>query len=160
MVFTGGPDIDPPFMHCDPIPELGITNRNRDVFEIALVRVAVAKHIPILGICRSALVINVALRGTVYQDLKSQFPQKPFKHHQLAPGNQPTHFVSVKLDSHLFKAVGDDVFVNSRHHQAIKDVPPKLRVVACASDGVIEAVENNDASVQAVQWHLVIELLV
>ncbi|ALO03741.1 gamma-glutamyl-gamma-aminobutyrate hydrolase family protein [Lactiplantibacillus paraplantarum] len=153
VIFTGGPDLDPSFMHCDPIPELGVTNRNRDVFEIALVHAAVAKHIPILGICRGAQIINVALGGTVYQDLKSQFPQNIIKHHQLAPGNQPTHFVSVKHDSQLFKAVGDDVFVNSRHHQAIKDVPQKLRIVACASDGVIEAIENADTSVQAVQWH-------
>lgn len=153
IIFTGGPDVDPTFMGEEPIPELGTTNRNRDLFEIALVRTAVAKKIPILGICRGAQVINVALGGSVYQDLDVQFPNKVLKHHQAAPGDQPTHFVSVDHDSEIFKAIGDNAFVNSRHHQAIKDVPEGLKVVARASDGVIEAVENNDATVQAVQWH-------
>lgn len=153
VIFTGGPDVDPTFMGEEPIPELGITNRNRDLFEIALVRTAVAKHVPILGICRGAQIINVALGGNVYQDLASQYPGKILKHHQSAPGDQPTHFVSVNHDSKLFKTIGDNVFVNSRHHQAIKDVPEGLQIVATASDGVIEAIENKDASVQAVQWH-------
>ncbi len=116
-------------------------------------RTAVAKHVPILGICRGAQIINVALGGNVYQDLASQYPGKILKHHQSAPGDQPTHFVSVNHDSKLFKTIGDNVFVNSRHHQAIKDVPEGLQIVATASDGVIEAIENKDASVQAVQWH-------
>lgn len=153
VIFTGGPDVDPTFMGEEPIPELGITNRNRDLFEIALVRTAVAKHVPILGICRGAQIINVALGGNVYQDLASQYPRKILKHYQSAPGDQPTHFVSINHDSKLFKTIGDNVFVNSRHHQAIKDVPEGLQIVATASDGVIEAIENKDASVQAVQWH-------
>lgn len=153
IVFTGGPDIDPSFMGEEPIPELGVTNRIRDIFEIAVVRTAVAKHVPILGICRGAQIIDVSLGGSVYQDLKSQYPGKVLKHRQSAPGDQPTHFVSVDHDSKLFKTVGDNVFVNSRHHQAIKAVPEGLRIVAQAPDGVIEAIENDDASVQAVQWH-------
>lgn len=153
IIFTGGPDIDPNFIGEEPIPELGATNRNRDVFEIALIRTAVAKNIPILGICRGAQIINVAMGGTIYQDLSSQFPGKILKHHQEAPGNQPTHFIRVAHDSKLFKTIGDNVFVNSRHHQAIKEVADTLRIVAKASDGVIEGIENEDASIQAVQWH-------
>lgn len=153
IILPGGPDIDPNFMGEEPIPNLGVTNRTRDTFEIALIRTAVAKNIPILGICRGAQIINVALGGTIYQDLASQYPGKLLKHHQLAPGDQPTHFVRVDHQSKLFNTIGDNVFVNSRHHQAIKDVAEPLRVVARASDGVIEAVENGDASVQAVQWH-------
>lgn len=153
VIFTGGPDVDPTFMGEEPIPQLGVTNRNRDLFEIALVRTAVAKKVPILGICRGAQVINVALGGTVYQDIGAQFPSKVLKHHQDAPGDQPTHFVSVNHDSKLFKTIGDNVFVNSRHHQAIKDVPEGLNIVASATDGVIEGIENEGATVQAVQWH-------
>ncbi|PMD72475.1 gamma-glutamyl-gamma-aminobutyrate hydrolase family protein [Companilactobacillus nuruki] len=153
IIVPGGPDVDPNFMGEEPIPELGITNRSRDIFEIALVRTAVAKHIPILGICRGAQIIDVALGGSLYQDLKAQYPGKVLKHNQEAPGNQPTHFVSVIHNSALFKSIGDNVFVNSRHHQAIKSVPSDLRIVAKASDGVIEAIESDDASVQAVQWH-------
>ncbi|WP_338214829.1 gamma-glutamyl-gamma-aminobutyrate hydrolase family protein [Companilactobacillus muriivasis] len=153
IIFTGGPDIDPTFMGEEPIPQLGATNRNRDIFEIALIRTAVAKKVPILGICRGAQIINVALGGTVYQDLNSQFPGKVLKHHQEAPGDQPTHFISVNHDSYLFKTVSDNVFVNSRHHQAIKDVATGLNIVAEAPDGVIEGIENSDASIQGVQWH-------
>lgn len=153
IIFPGGPDVDPTFMGEEPIPKLGVTNRDRDIFEIALVRTAVAKSIPILGICRGAQIIDVALGGSLYQDLESQYPGKVIKHHQTGPGGQPTHFVSVDHNSTIFKTIGDNVFVNSRHHQAIKSVPSDLKIVATASDGVIEAIENSDASVQAVQWH-------
>lgn len=153
IIFPGGPDIDPSFMGQEPIPELGVTNRNRDLFEIALIRTAVAKKIPIFGICRGAEMIDVALGGTLYQDLGSQYSGKLIQHKQQAPGDQPTHFVRVDFNSRLYKSIGDNVFVNSRHHQAIKSVANGLKVVATASDGVIEAIENDDASIQAVQWH-------
>lgn len=153
IIFTGGPDIDPTFMGEEPIPQIGDTNRNRDIFEIALIRTAVAKEIPILGICRGAEIIDVALGGTVYQDLATQYPGRILKHHQEAPGDQPTHFISVNHDSKLFKIIGDNVFVNSRHHQAIKDVPDMLKIVAKASDGVIEGIESDDGKIQGVQWH-------
>ncbi|KRM18270.1 glutamine amidotransferase [Companilactobacillus nantensis DSM 16982] len=153
IIIPGGPDIDPTFMGEEPIPQLGATNRNRDIFEIALIRTAVAKKVPIFGICRGTQIINVALGGTVYQDLNTQFPGKVLKHHQDAPGDQPTHFISVNHDSELFKTISDNVFVNSRHHQAIKDVATGLKVVAEAPDGVIEGLENADATIQGVQWH-------
>lgn len=153
IIVPGGPDIDPTFMGEEPIPQLGATNRNRDIFEIALIRTAMAKKVPLLGICRGTQIINVALGGTVYQDLNTQYPGKVLKHHQDAQGDQPTHFISVDHDSALFKTISDNVFVNSRHHQAIKDVATDLRVVAEAPDGVIEGIENDDASIQGVQWH-------
>ncbi|WP_335582987.1 gamma-glutamyl-gamma-aminobutyrate hydrolase family protein [Companilactobacillus crustorum] len=153
IIFPGGPDVDPTFMGEEPIPSLGVTNRERDLFEIALIRTAVAKKVPILGICRGAQIINVALGGTVYQDINAQYPGKVIKHHQSSPGGQPTHFVSVDHNSKLFQAIGDNAFVNSRHHQAIKDLSTELKIAATASDGIIEAVENTDATVQAVQWH-------
>lgn len=153
IIFPGGPDIDPTFMGEEPIPQLGATNRNRDIFEIALIRTAVAKKVPILGICRGAQIINVALGGTVYQDLNSQFSGKLLKHQQEAPGEQPTHFISVNHESKLFKTISDNVFVNSTHHQAIRDVATDLKIVAEAPDGVIEGIENDDATIQGVQWH-------
>jgi len=153
LILTGGPDIDPAAMGEDPIPELGITNLNRDRFEISLVQRAVAHHIPLLGICRGALVINVALGGTVYQDLPSQYPLgHQIKHRQEAPGDQPTHSIAV-TPSALQRTLGAKTFVNSRHHQAIKLPATSVQVVARANDGVIEAIENSDASIQAVQWH-------
>lgn len=153
IIFTGGPDVDPTFMGEEPIPELGTTNRKRDVSEISLVKKAVAKHIPILGICRGAQVINVALGGSVYQDLATQYDEPTLlMHHQKAAGDIPVHHVQV-TDSFLQKSVGDEAFVNSRHHQAIKEPASSVRIVATAPDGVIEGIENDDASIQAVQWH-------
>ncbi|HIW71618.1 MAG TPA: gamma-glutamyl-gamma-aminobutyrate hydrolase family protein [Candidatus Levilactobacillus faecigallinarum] len=153
LILTGGPDVDPAFMGEDPLPALGITNRDRDQFEIALARQAVARHLPVLGICRGIHVLNVALGGTLYQDLPSQYPVKHLlKHRQAAPGDQPTHFVTVAPSS-LQDVVGAHPFVNSRHHQAIKLPGKGLTVTARSNDGVVEAIENSDASVQGVQWH-------
>lgn len=152
IILTGGPDVDPTFMDQEPLPALGVTNRDRDLFEIALVQQAVARHIPLLGICRGAHIINVALGGTLYQDLVTQYPAKQLKHQQAAPGDQPTHHVTVTASA-LQVAVGRHPFVNSRHHQAVNLPAAGLSVVARADDGVIEGLENADASVQAVQWH-------
>lgn len=117
LILTGGPDVDPTFMGEDPRPALGITNRRRDIFEIALVRAAVAQHLPILAICRGMHVVNVALGGTLYQDLLTQYPGKGLlKHQQAAPGNLPTHTVTVR-PSALQDAVGQHPFVNSRRRQ-------------------------------------------
>lgn len=153
LLFTGGPDIDPTLYGEDPIPALGLTYRPRDLFEIELAQQAVARHIPILGICRGMQLINVALGGTAYQDLPTQYPgQHLIAHHQSAPGNLPTHSVTVD-SSALQTTVGPHPMVNSRHHQAIKDLAANVRVVARANDGVIEGIESPDALIQGVQWH-------
>ncbi|GEO70210.1 gamma-glutamyl-gamma-aminobutyrate hydrolase family protein [Levilactobacillus acidifarinae] len=153
IIFTGGPDIDPTLFGEDPVPALGLTYRPRDLFEVALAQHAVAQHIPILGICRGMQIINVALGGTLYQDLASQYPSDyRIQHHQQAPGNLPTHHVTVG-PSALQRAVGPHPFVNSRHHQAIKTPAPGVRVVARANDGVIEGIETPNVNVQGVQWH-------
>lgn len=152
IILTGGPDLDPALMNEEPIPELGRTYRPRDDFELALVRLAAAQGIPILGICRGTQLLNVALGGTVYQDLPTQYPGRLIQHQQLTSGNLPVHHVSVQ-PSALQRAVGPHPFVNSRHHQAIKVPAHGLKVVAKAADGVIEALESADAKIQGVQWH-------
>lgn len=97
--------------------------------------------------------INIALGGSIYQDL-SEDPRKTLKHAQDAPGNLPSHHVTVDEDSRLFKLVGRRPYVNSRHHQALHKIAPALHVTAVADDQVPEAVEStaND-QVLAVQWH-------
>ncbi|WP_125566710.1 gamma-glutamyl-gamma-aminobutyrate hydrolase family protein [Companilactobacillus insicii] len=153
VIFTGGPDVDPTFMGEEPIPELGTTNRNRDISEISLAKKAVKLGVPILGICRGAQLINVALGGSVYQDLATQYDEPTLlMHHQKAEGDLPIHHVKIS-ESALQRTLGGEVFVNSRHHQAVKEPAPGMKVVATAPDGVIEAIENKDASIQAVQWH-------
>ena len=100
-----------------------------------------------LGICRGIQVLNIALGGTVYQDLQADCPSAYIGHSQKAYGAYPVHHVNVKKGSLLHAALGDTAYVNSRHHQALKDVAKGLVVTAMAPDGVIEGIES------AVQWH-------
>lgn len=154
LIIPGGHDIAAEFLNENPSPELGPTYSPRDAFEFPIVKSAVEQHMPLLGICRGAQVINVALGGTIYQDLPSEYEKDSLlQHSQRTKGDLPTHTVKIDPTSQLGKDLGPTAFVNSRHHQAIKDVAPNLKVIAQAPDGVIEAVENKDASIQAVQWH-------
>lgn len=154
LIIPGGHDIAAEFLNENPSPELGPTYSPRDAFEFPIVKAAVKQHLPLLGICRGAQVINVALGGTIYQDLPSEYEKDGLlQHSQRTKGDLPTHTVKIDPTSQLGKDLGPTAFVNSRHHQALKDVAPNLKVIAQAPDGVIEAVENKDASIQAVQWH-------
>ncbi|MCK8624913.1 gamma-glutamyl-gamma-aminobutyrate hydrolase family protein [Apilactobacillus sp. M161] len=156
IIFTGGADVLPKYYHEDPIEKIGLTYEPRDEFEIALLKVAKELHKPILGICRGMQIINVALGGSLYQDLNLQYKpaNKELLHHsQSTIGYSPVHYVNVKKDSALIKVMGEHPFVNSFHHEAVKDVAKELHITATANDGVIEGLENHDASIQCVQWH-------
>jgi len=153
VAFLGGADVDPTFFGEEPHVRLGKTYRKRDLFEIELLKQAVAANKAILGICRGLQLINVGLGGTLYQDL-SEDPTAQIKHSQAAMGNQPSHHVTVVTGSTLATLTGERPYVNSRHHQAIKDVAPSLRVTATADDQVIEALESKDSDqILGVQWH-------
>lgn len=153
IIFAGGADVDPTFFNEEPHQRLGATYRKRDLFEIELVKEAVNAHKAIMGICRGMQLINIALGGSVYQDL-SEDPRETLKHSQNAPGNLPSHHVNVAEDSRIFKLVGKRPYVNSRHHQGLHRIAAGLRVTATADDQVPEAVESvaNDR-ILAVQWH-------
>ncbi|MBW1605083.1 gamma-glutamyl-gamma-aminobutyrate hydrolase family protein [Lactobacillus sp. Sy-1] len=156
VIFTGGPDVAPIFYDEEPTVNTGISYLPRDYFELQLVKDAVKMHKPILAICRGLQVVNVALGGTLYQDLNSQFKateQPLIQHTQRAKVFMPTHHVAVDKDSAMGKSVGVHPLVNSIHHQAAKKVAPLLHVTATAPDGVIEGLENADTSIQCVQWH-------
>ncbi|ANZ60290.1 gamma-glutamyl-gamma-aminobutyrate hydrolase family protein [Secundilactobacillus paracollinoides] len=153
VCFLGGYDVDPTFFGEEPFEKLGPTYRKRDLFEIELLKQSVARGKAILDICRGMQLVNIGLGGTLFQDL-SQDPHVTLKHNQLAPGNMPSHHITVAPDSRLFKIAGERPYINSRHHQAIRDVAPTLKVTARADDQVIEAVESieND-QILGVQWH-------
>ncbi|WP_296112982.1 gamma-glutamyl-gamma-aminobutyrate hydrolase family protein [uncultured Limosilactobacillus sp.] len=153
LLLLGGFDVDPTFFGEEPHYELGETFRKRDLFEIALLKATIEAGKPVMGICRGLQLINAGLGGTLYQDL-SEDPSAKLKHHQLAPGNLPTHHVNTEPGSKLNELLGDRVYVNSRHHQAVKRIAPGLRITATADDGVAEAIESeNSDQVVAVQWH-------
>ena len=158
LLLSGGSDLDPGYYGEKPVPELGVTIPERDVFEMALLEHALRRKIPILGICRGMQVLNVALGGTLYQDLPSQMDHKVLLgHRQETPKWQPTHEVEVDGGSKVAEILGaKELKVNSYHHQAIKELASELVAVAHAPDGVIEAVESGDLSkrwVIGVQWH-------
>ncbi len=154
LVLTGGEDVEPGRYGAAPHPKLEDTDPARDAAELALIAAARDRRLPILAICRGIQILNVALGGTLYQDLGSERPG-PITH----SGDAGTHAVRVEPGSLLERTLGTRAAtVNSRHHQAIRNLAPGLRAVAWAEDGLIEAVEPADAEggaawTLAVQWH-------
>jgi putative glutamine amidotransferase len=157
LLLSGGSDLDPGYYGEELLPELGAIAPERDTFEVAVLRHALERGMPVFGICRGLQVLNVALGGTLYQDLPSQLHPDLIAHRQQMPKWQWTHEVEVGVGSEVAKIMeSTDLRVNSYHHQAIKDLADDLVAVAHASDGVIEAVESRDLSERwlvGVQWH-------
>ncbi len=153
LLLSGGPDVDPAFFGEPPHPRLGSVSPQRDMIEIPLARAAVQLGKPVLAICRGIQVLNVALGGTLYQDIGSQIPGA-LKHRQEAPRWHGTHDIAVDEDSRLVQLLGSaKIKVNTYHHQCVRDVASQLKVVARAPDGVIEGVEKPGSFVVGVQWH-------
>jgi putative glutamine amidotransferase len=155
LLFTGGEDIDPSWYGSHPSPLLDPPSRERDLFELALFAVARQRKLPVLGICRGIQLINVALGGTLIQDLPSERPG-PVDHRPEGSRDARTHRVRLQPDSRVADALGaTSVTVNSSHHQAIKDLAPGLLATGWTDDGVIEAAETRAGEpwLLAVQWH-------
>lgn len=154
ILFTGGPDIHPARYGEQTLPACGTIVPERDAMEEALLRAALAADKPVLGICRGIQVLNVALGGTLWQDLPSQCGG-PVNHSQPEPYDQPCHAVKVLADTPLAALLGvGDMAVTSRHHQAIKDLADPLRAMALSPDGLVEAVwMPGRRFVWGVQWH-------
>lgn len=154
VIFSGGEDVDPQFYGAEPQQNLGPTLPKRDKAEIAGVRYVIDQQKPLLAICRGIQVLNVALGGTLYQDLPSQYPNA-LQHMQKSARPLDTHWVDLEEESRLHAIFGSTrVRVNSLHHQALRDVADTLRVTGTASDGMIEAVEYaGPIFTVGVQWH-------
>src|SRR5215211_1360037 len=147
LLLSGGPDLDPGYYGEEPIPELGTTIPDWDALEMALLGLALKRGMPIFGICRGMQLLNVALGGTLYQDVPSQFGADVLNHWQTTPKCQVTHEVEVLDDSYLAKITDrQTIEVNSYHHQGIKGLADVLAVAARCADGVIEALESRDFS--------------
>lgn len=155
LMLPGGPDVDPTFYGEEPHPKIGMTLYQKDRFEIALIKAALAADKPIFGICRGIQIMNVAMGGTLHQDLESQYPELKIQHPQATLGQFATHHIELTAGSKLAKLYGQSTIkVNSRHHQAVKAVGKGLKVTAVAPDGVIEGMESTDTDLfLGVQWH-------
>ncbi len=154
ILLAGGGDVDPAYFDEEPQPGLGEITPERDKFEITLIKGALRKKIPVLGICRGIQVLNVACGGTVIQHIPAEI-KKPLKHSQNAPRWYPTHEVFIEKSSLLGQVVKTDTLkVNSFHHQAVKETAPGFKVSSFSSDGIIEAVENPKYQfLLGIQWH-------
>jgi putative glutamine amidotransferase len=156
IVFPGGADVEPREYGEEPVDNLNVVESERDKVELRLARWAFDDDLPTLGICRGQQLLNVALGGTLYQDLQRQGVTAV--EHSDADGrarSKMIHRVRLDPDSRLAQLIDEtDVAVNSLHHQAVKKVAPALRVSGQSEDGVIEAVEAPDRRfLLAVQWH-------
>jgi putative glutamine amidotransferase len=155
LLLTGGEDIHPSWYGSDPSPLLSAPSRERDLFELALFAVARQRELPILGVCRGIQLINVALGGTLFQDLSSERPGT-VDHSPPGARDIRSHPVRIQPGSRAAAALDStSVTVNSVHHQAIKDLAPGLVASGWTNDGLIEVAESGpDASwILAVQWH-------
>lgn len=156
VVFTGGSDVSPDLYGENPKNGLGPVQPVRDKHEVELFkRIYENTDIPVLGICRGLQIINVALGGNLFQDLKNEwvgeFNHAPNRY----PKYYPTHEINIVKDSKLHDIFQtENLKVNSFHHQGVKILAEPLKATMKAEDGMIEGVEiPGDRFIAAVQWH-------
>lgn len=155
LLISGGGDIDPARYGAEPHPSIGGVDQDRDRLEIDLARRFVDDGAPIFGICRGAQVLNVALGGTLYRTVEEHPGAQRHAFYPDLPYDLRPHQVQLAEDSRLATIIGAPlVAVNSLHHQAVRDLAPRVRAVAYAPDGMVEALEVYEHPFAlAVQWH-------
>jgi gamma-glutamyl-gamma-aminobutyrate hydrolase PuuD len=172
ILLGGGRDVDPARYGQEPTEHLAPMEPLRDAFELELTERALDRGLPVLGMCRGLQILNVALGGTLVQDVavKPEWADHPsdrgwrawkeVERSSLEGSDEvpphPRHPITIEPGSRLHAALGvDEIEVDSFHHQALDEVASELTVVARAPDGVVEAVElDGDGYVLAVQWEL------
>jgi putative glutamine amidotransferase len=156
LLLPGGEDIDPAFYGEARHEKCGKISLERDETELALARWAMEEGKPLLAICRGIQVLNVALGGSLYQDIQAQVPgAQRHDWYPNLPRDRQSHILEIVPQTRLAELSGTTSLpVNSLHHQSIKEAAPGLVVVAHAEDGIVEAVEAPDHPFAlAVQWH-------
>ncbi|NNG15919.1 MAG: gamma-glutamyl-gamma-aminobutyrate hydrolase family protein, partial [Gemmatimonadales bacterium] len=144
LLLSGGEDVDPSHYGADPSQHLKEIDPRRDAFELALFTAAKERGLPILAICRGLQLVNVALGGTLWQDLPSEV-ESELNHDVGDRWDIRSHSIALRRDTELHDTLEcKALLVNSFHHQAIRDLAPGLTVTAEAEDGIIEAVEHHD----------------
>ena len=155
LVLTGGEDVDPARYGEERHEKVRSVNPARDATETALISAAKSRGTPVFAICRGIQILNVALGGTLVQDIPSQC-NSPIGHDEDTPRDSRSHDITIEPGSLIARAVGTEhCAVNSFHHQSVKRVAEGMRVTARSPDGVIEGMESTADRwwVMAVQWH-------
>ena len=154
LLLSGGPDINPRYYNEQPLKGLGEVDDALDNMEIAAAKEAYHLGLPILAVCRGIQTLNVSLGGNLYQDITRQVDGS-INHSPKADKSVNTHTVSISAGTRLsdiFKK--KKIWVNGKHHQAVKEPASGLVVSATAADGIIEAIEAlSKRFVVGVQWH-------
>ena len=152
--FTGGADVDPKRYGEQPKATCGDIQYNRDTLEFKVLEKVMNTSKPILAICRGAQLVNVALGGTLYQDIPSEIDTQ-IAHRQNEPKFSPSHDVTVIENTPLYTLVGTQmIHANSFHHQSVKALGKGLEIMALADDGVVEAAYlSGERYLRAYQWH-------
>lgn len=153
LILSGGGDANPLFWGEEPSPMLHSINPERDLAELLTIRLAYNRQIPILGICRGIQMMVVALDGSIHQDISHV--EGVIKHSQDLVRAKESHSVRIEEDSILHQIFGrKEAYVNSFHHQAVRDAGTHFRITATAPDGVVEAIESTEEKpIIGVQWH-------
>jgi len=155
LVLTGGEDVDPARYGEKRHEKVVSVNAARDATEAALVEEARARGTPVLAICRGIQILNVALGGSLVQDIPTQC-ESTIDHDEEGARTSRSHEISIEPGSLIAKAVGTEhCSVNSFHHQSVKRVADGMRVTARSPDGIIEGIESTDDDwwAMGVQWH-------
>ena len=146
LALIGGGDIDPSLFGESVLNDTVSIDAIRDSYEVALVRAFHRTGKPLLGICRGMQVINVALGGSLYQDLPEQLG---FIHFDV----KLRHYIDTAEHSMLRELFGVRLRVNSTHHQAVRDLAPGLRMTAVSAEGIVEAFEHETLPIIGTQFH-------
>lgn len=153
IIFPGGEDVTPQYYGEEPLPLMGVFKPELDKAWINAGKYALGSNKPVLGICRGIQLLNVLLGGTLYQDI-SMREGKHIQHLQKYDRTYATHLVNIEPGTRLASLLGEgQCMTNSMHHQAVKKLGRGLTVSALASDGTIEAIEDENEMILAVQWH-------
>ncbi len=154
FLFTGGCDVDPKYYGEEASPLCGAPQQSRDKLEFQVFQLAYRDNKPIIGVCRGSQVINVAMGGSLYQDIPSELNTE-IAHKQAEPSHLPSHSVGIKKGTPLYELIGEEqIQVNSTHHQCVKKLGKGLEVMAMSQDGVVEATYFTESTyIRAYQWH-------
>ncbi len=155
LIITGGAfDVDPALFGATTRHDKVTTKDRRTAFEIAVLREALARDMPVLGICGGQQLLNVVLGGTLIQHIPDEV-KNPLAHEQPNPRDEPGHEITIVPGTQLHRIVGvEKLAVNSAHHQAVKDVGAGIVINATAPDGVIDGIEDpRQRFCLGVEWH-------
>ena len=154
LLLTGGGDIDPLLFNEEPQPSLTGLDSRRDAAEMEAARIALEKGMPVFGICRGIQLLNIALGGTLVQDINSSM-ERALEHQTRETNLFLGHSIAIEEGSLLSEILGStETMVNSRHHQAVKIVGAGMKISARSEDGIIEGIEaDNGKPILGLQCH-------